>query len=718
MKLITQSKNGAFNFTVNLLKLFTLLLLSSSIFSLTANGQANAKIDRKALVSRHNLNITDRNLKGPSQVGNGHFAFGFDITGLQTFSKEANTMSDWGWHTFPEPDGQTAADFKGQKWDTQGRMVRYDIQNPEQAVLTDWMIANPQRLNLGRLGFILKKKDGTAVVLNDLQNPLQKLDLWTGIATSTFEVDGKPVKVTTVCHPDQDAIAIHVEAPGLNDGQIGFFLEFPYATLEQFGDGADWNSPGKHQTQADLKSSSAVFHRTLDDTRFDVSLAWQKGATLKNTRPHRYEMMPTDKNEIDVTLSFSKTPVKTALPTFSQTKTASETHWQKFWNSGGAIDLSGSKDPRWMELERRIVLSQYVMAVNEAGSTPPQESGLVNNGWFGKYHFEMIWWHEAHYALWGRLPMMDKSMGVYASNLKTSELRAKAQGYEGARWPKTVGDHEHWEWPNEINPLLIWQQPHPIFFAELEYRSHPTQQALNKWGDIVLKTADFMASYPYYNKQQDRYILGYPLQVVSENANPRTAYNPTFELSYWRTGLKLAQKWRKRLKLPANPKYAEVLAKLSKLPVEDGKYTSWENIESMWTKYNFEHPALTGAYGILPGDGVDIPTMERTFNEVGKTWRFDRTWGWDFPMLAMCAARLGHGNKAIDYLLNYPSFNIEEHGLVGGGGPFPYFPGNGGLLYAVAMMAAGWDGAPNHDAPGFPKDGQWVVKWEGLKPAL
>ena len=76
--------------------------------------------------------------------------------------------------------------------------------------------------------------------------------------------------------------------------------------------------------------------------------------------------------------------------------------------------------------------------------------------------------------------------------------------------------------------------------------------------------------------------------------------------------------------------------------------------------------ALIGAYGILPGDGVDIPTMERIFNGVGKTWRFNRTWCWDFLMLTMCAAKLGHGEKAIDYLLSYPSFKINEHGLVGG----------------------------------------------------
>lgn len=719
MMLVLAFNNSPIAYVVRTVKRLTGLICLSCFLILTVSGQSGGKINRKALVTRHNITITDRNLEGPTQVGNGHFAFGFDVTGLQTFSHNANTMSDWGWHTFPEPDGLTPADFKGQKWNTQGRMVRYDIQNPEQQTLTDWMIANPQRINLGRFGFILKDHAGKAIELKDLQDPVQKLNLWTGVATSIFVVDGKQVKVTTIGHPDLDLVAVRVEAPDLNDGQIGFFLDFPYASHEQFGDGADWNSPDKHQTVTEIKKSSATFHRRLDDTRFDVNLAWKNGLSVKNVKPHRYVLMPTGENQVDIVLSFQQKPtLKTKLPDFEQTKTSSRLHWEKFWKSGGAIDLSKSKDPRWMELERRIVLSQYVMAVNEVGSTPPQESGLVNNGWFGKYHFEMIWWHEAHYALWGRLPLMEKCMDVYKDNLASSKQRAYAQGYEGARWPKTVGDHAHFEWPNEINPLLIWQQPHPIFFAELAYRTSPTKQTLHKWAEIVAQTADFMASYPFYNKEEDRYILGYPLQVVSENADPRTTYNPTFELSYWRTGLKLAQEWRKRLNLPPNPMYAKVLAKLSHLPVKDGKYTSWENIDSMWTKYNFEHPALIGAYGMLPGDGVDTAIMKKTFEKVGLTWRFDRTWGWDFPMLAMCAARLGQGEKAIDYLLNYPSFKVDVHGLVGGGGPFPYFPGNGGLLYAVAMMAAGWDGAPDHPAPGFPKDGKWVVQWEGLRPAL
>jgi hypothetical protein len=110
---------------------------------------------------------------------------------------------------------------------------------------------------------------------------------------------------------------------------------------------------------------------------------------------------------------------------------------------------------------------------------------------------------------------MDGLTNIYRTDWKYYIDKAKGQGYEGLRWPKTLGDHERWEWPNEINPLLIWQEPHPIFFAELEYRAHPTKETLDKWKDAVLGSADFMASYPYYNKREKRYILGYPLQVVS-----------------------------------------------------------------------------------------------------------------------------------------------------------------------------------------------------------
>jgi hypothetical protein len=138
-----------------------------------------------------------------------------------------------------------------------------------------------------------------------------------------------------------------------------------------------------------------------------------------------------------------------------------------------------------------------------------------------------------------------------------------------------------------------------------------------------------------------------------------------------------------------------------------------EGIDSMWTKFNFEHPGLIGTYGMLPGTGVDTAIFGRTLEKVISTWNFNRTWGWDFPMVAMAAARSGHPELAVDMLLHdSPGFQFDEHGFATGG-PFPYFPSNGALLTAVAMMAGGWDRSVG-EAPGFPKNGKWIVKYENF----
>lgn len=487
-------------------------------------------IDRRAVVTRHNPEIRDRNLPGPTQVGNGEFAFGFDISGLQTFSDNANTMSNWGWYRFPLPEGQTPEEFRGAVWETQGRMVRYDIPNPEQKALCDWMVRNPQRINLGRVGLLLTKTGGERVRLEELGDPVQRLDLWSGVATSEYTVEGIPVRVTTVGHPELDAVAVRIESAKVGDGSAGLTLRFPFPTNVEFSDAADWNSPGKHRTDVRSEAFRASFHRTLGETVYDVHVAWDSPVRLRRTAEHCYEFVPeTGRNEIAFVVCFDRIVDNAALPSFDRTAEESARHWRRFWESGGAIDLSESSDPRWRELERRVVLSQYVMAVNEAGSLPPQESGLVNNGWYGKYHYEMIWWHCAHYALWNRWELASEMMRVFTDNLGVFRRKAAAQGYAGVRWPKTIGDHAWWEWPLETTALLIWQQPHPIFYAELEYRLRPTRETLEKWRDVVFGTADFMASYAHYDAVRDRYVLGYPLQVVGENADPRTTINPAFE---------------------------------------------------------------------------------------------------------------------------------------------------------------------------------------------
>ena len=579
---------------------------------------------------------------------------------------------------------------------------------------------NSKKTNLGRIGFRLLREDGTEAREIDLGNARQEIDLWTGVVYSRFELNRKEVKVRTVCHPDKDMIGVSIESELLNDGNMSIYLDFPYPDGRYFKHyiGRYDTISGHTSTFEKLAPNSVRITRTMDDTHYYATLDWTGPATFsrESEKAHTFLLQPRHTSTFSFTCCFSPEPVADVTEPVASIERKSAASWEKYWRSGAAVDLSGSKDPRWLELERRIVLSQYLMRANESGLFPPQESGLVNNGWFGRFHFEMIWWHGVHYGLWNRMECFDNYLNVYKDFMPKALERAKSEGRSGARWPKCTGNFNR-EWPGSAHAYLIWHEPHPIYFAEMQYRQKPAPETLEKWKDVVLNTADYMADYLFYDKKTKQYVLGPPVVVVSENTDPLQTINPIFELGYFRYGLRTALEWADRLGLSEKrtKKWKEVLSKMAPLPVADGVYTTYEGIPDMWTKYTYEHPALTGVYGMLPGDGVDLPTFKHTLEKVCKEWQFNRIWGWDFPMLAMAAARTGQPALAIDMLM-HPSagFQFDEHGLATGG-PFPYFPSNGALLTAVAMMCGGWDGSEG-EAPGFPKDGSWTVRYEGFVP--
>jgi len=218
-----------------------------------------------------------------------------------------------------------------------------------------------------------------------------------------------------------------------------------------------------------------------------------------------------------------------------------------------------------------------------------------------------------------------------------------------------------------------------------------------------------------------RLVLGPPLQCAQEVFPKDRTFNCTYELAYWRWGLETAQRWRERLGLAREGRWDAVLADLARPALADGKYLFAESAPDSYTdrRWARDHPAVAGALALVPGPGLDAEAMRRTLDWIDQNWDWPQTWGWDYPMLAMAAARLDQPQRAVDALLRDTPKNVyranghnhQRPGLT------LYLPGNGGLLYAVAMMAAGWDGAPSRPNPGFPADGRWTVRWEGLKPA-
>jgi hypothetical protein len=150
-------------------------------------------------------------------------------------------------------------------------------------------------------------------------------------------------------------------------------------------------------------------------------------------------------------------------------------------------------------------------------------------------------------------------------------------------------------------------------------------------------------------------------------------------------------------------------------------YLAHENCPDTFSLYNYDHPSMLGALGMLSGSKVNHRIMLKTLLNVFDCWQMDKVWGWDFPLIAMTAARLGRPDLAVRALLHESPKNkylANGHNKQADRKDLPvYLPGNGGLLTAVAMMTAGWKGC-KESLPGFPKDGTWRIRYEGLSPML
>lgn len=126
-------------------------------------------IDRHALVTRHNPVLHRFDPENPFSVGNGNFAFTANVTGLQTFADTftntipLGTLAQWGWHSFPNPEGWSMNKFHLTEFDIFGRKVGYaDVPGNRQTPEIKWLRENPHRLHLGRIGLVLTKADGSA----------------------------------------------------------------------------------------------------------------------------------------------------------------------------------------------------------------------------------------------------------------------------------------------------------------------------------------------------------------------------------------------------------------------------------------------------------------------------------------------------------------------------------------------------------------------------
>ena len=367
-----------------------------------------ASIDREAVLFRNSPIITEADPLTSLTVGNGHFATTVDVTGLQSYVDDykngipLNAMSDWGWHSFPnkenlkEEESQKAYDFG------HGHPEVYAIEykkaeDGRHKLATEYFRVNPHRLNLGAVGLDLKDANGNAIALSKLTDINQKLNLWQGEITSNYKADGEKVNVVTVGLPNRDAVAYRISTPLLKKGQASVSIRLPYPTGKHADDASDWSNDALHTSRIINSSDHIVtLMHNIDTTTYYIYIRWEGDALFKEVKAHTYQLI-TDADALSFEVEYSsvRRDIASAIEAFrfDQAQKTTQKFWHKFWTETAFVDFSQCTDPRAKELERRVVLSQYLTRINCANNMPPQETGLTYNTWFGRPHLEMTWWH-------------------------------------------------------------------------------------------------------------------------------------------------------------------------------------------------------------------------------------------------------------------------------------------------------------------------------------
>lgn len=717
---------------------------------LTHTAVATAQsIDRKPIVERNNPHTETVDTLASLTVGNGRFAMTVDATGMQSFPEyyrggiPLGTFSEWGWHSMPNPEGYRAADALEERDFGRGHKELYAVQPKapgRQHDAAEWLRANPQRMHLGCIGFDIPRPELVG-------NVSQRLDMWTGKITSDFDCQGHRYHVETVCHPRRDLIAVRIASSTIPNtpraaSPMALRLRIPYPTGGHSDDGCNWNADKKRFITIKKVAGTAASDRlriAVDSSDYFIDLRYvaenqgKRRITIDNTAKEcRIPMAETG----ELICEFA--PEEKALGgignmDFDDVAEASAAFWKDYWTRGGIVDLSATDDARARELERRIVQSIYLLAVNDRQNFPPAETGLTYNSWFGKFHLEMIYWHQAWQALWGHAADLERSLDWYFRAAPMAREIAARQGFGGVRWMKMT-DPSAAEAPSNVGSYLIWQQPHLIYLANLLYRAAKSKgdtadanRILRKFGPLVEATAEFMYDFAGRDSVSGKYFLsGYiPAQ---ETLKASTTRNSPFELSYWLTAMKIAQQWRRLAGKDPHSEWDSLISGLPPLPSKNGIYLTAEGAPLIGhraaqtdtpvgdDRYASDHPMPLGALGMMPCSRLMTQErMDSTYDWTLANWNWQKTWGWDYPMTAMCATRLHRPDDAVGALL----MSVAKNTYLPQGHNWQtprlrcYLPGNGGLLLAVALMAAGWDGCTTPE-PGFPPS--WKVRYEGILP--
>jgi hypothetical protein len=672
-------------------------------------------MDRQKILKEFSPKLSKVDFESPLQIGNGNLAFSFDQTGFQTFDDEYKmnhapllTMASWGWHSFVDPK-YTYEDLILTEYKVKGRTFKYPVQKfKNNEKVYDYLRENPHKFNLMKLSLIANNSHPNSKQIKGIS---QKINLYNGIARSKYELFGSKYKISSYCLHNRDLLIYECKSDAFLDSKFNNLqMDFCYASPDISG--SDWSKQGMHTSKIIFSNDNlTIIERVVDDFKYYIYF-YSQNAKITHNANHQFTIAPKESNnKFKFSLEFAPNKLSnkyTEQLDFNGLKRNNINYWHKFWQKTGFVDVyTKSSDKRAKELQRRIILSLYLLRINSLGIMPPQETGLLVNSWYGKFHLEMHMWHLAYLALYNNQNELEKNLRWYIEHKEYAKLNAQKNGYKGYRWPKMIGN-DCIDSPSVIAPLLVWQQIHIVYMLELIYQKTKSKKLLEKYLDIVQGTLDFVCDFLVYDKQ--KYNIFPPVMPCQEEFDPLEVYNPTFEIAYFKFGISIGLKWLKRLN-KKNALWQKVYKKIATPTIKNNLYLAHEKAHDTYTKYINDHPTQLAIYSFFDNIDVNKSAIKNTLEKVLNVWNEQSMWGWDYGYMSMVASNLNDPKLALDILLkkcpkNYYAKN--GHNFQKGRTDLPaYLPGNGALLLAIAVLLNNKDFANN-------KVAGWQVEYENI----
>ena len=169
-----------------------------------------------------------------------------------------------------------------------------------------------------------------------------------------------------------------------------------------------------------------------------------------------------------------------------------------------------------------------------------------------------------------------------------------------------------------MGPFLVWQQPHPIYYAELVYRERPSPATLERYRDGVRDSGVHgLVRVLGRNAVRARAPPAGRAGDLPEGRDAQHGVRARLLALGTRDGPALAAEagTRPRAALAEGARRS-LAAAGARRPYLFAETAPASYDDPRWAR---DHPSLTGALGMLPGEGVDREAMRRSLDWIWAT---------------------------------------------------------------------------------------------------